>query len=289
MPPPPGFVEHRIALADGLRMYCRDYPPLQPADRPTVLCLPGLTRNHRDFESLAAMLALRHRVLTPDLRGRGGSDRDPEWRHYQPLNYVADVARLLRELGAGRVVIVGTSLGGLVAMLMAAMQPQALAGVVLNDIGPELDPRGLARIGTYVGTLPPLRSWDAAAEQARRSHAAALPDLDAAGWMAFARRVYREESPGRIVPDMDPMIGVAMRESAGQSADLWILFRALDQVPTLAIRGELSDLLSADTLHRMQQAKPDLRTLLVPQRGHAPTLDEPECRRAIAGFLESIR
>lgn len=288
MLPPPAFVEHRIALADGLRMYCRDYPALQPTGRPTVLCLPGLTRNCRDFESLAAMLAARHRVLTPDLRGRGGSDRDPEWRHYQPLNYVADVARLLRELQAGRVVIVGTSLGGLVAMLMATLQPDALAGVVLNDIGPELDPAGLARIGTYVGTLPPQRTWEEAAAQARGAHSAALPDLDEAGWLAFARRVYREESPGRIVPDMDPMIGAAMRETAGQAADLWVLFRALDRIPTLAIRGELSDLLSADTLSRMQQIKPDLRTLRVPRRGHAPTLDEPECRRAISEFLESI-
>jgi pimeloyl-ACP methyl ester carboxylesterase len=289
MEPRPDYLEHRVVLGDGLRMYCRDYPAGEPDGRPTVLCLPGLTRNCRDFESLARMLAPRHRVLTPDLRGRGGSDRDPQWRHYQPLNYVADVARLLRELQAGRVIVVGTSLGGLVAMLMAAMQPDALAGVVLNDIGPELDPTGLARIGAYVGQLPPLRTWEEAAAQARKSHSRALPDLDDAGWMAFARRVYREESPGRIVPDMDPMIGEAMRETAGQAADLWILYRALERIPTLAIRGELSDLLSADTLRRMQEAKPDLRTLLVPRCGHAPTLDEPECRRAIGEFLESIR
>jgi pimeloyl-ACP methyl ester carboxylesterase len=285
----PEFLEHRVVLADGLRMYCRDYPAARPGDRPTVLCLPGLTRNCRDFEGLASALAGRHRVLTPDLRGRGGSDRDPEWRHYQPLNYVADVAHLLRVLGAGRVVVIGTSLGGLIAMLMAALQPEALAGVVLNDIGPELEPTGISRIGTYVGQLPPLRTWNEAAAQARRVHEGVLPDLGEAGWMAFARRVYREESPGLIVPDMDPMIGVAMRETAGQAADLWVLYRALNEVPTLAIRGELSDLLSADTLRRMKETKPDLQTLVVPRRGHAPTLDEPECRRAIAEFIEPIR
>ncbi len=285
----PGYREHYTVLGDGLRMYCRDYPARQPGDRPTVLCLPGLTRNCRDFESLASVLAERHRVLTPDLRGRGRSDRDPEWRHYQPLNYVADVALLLRDLSARRVVVIGTSLGGLIAMLMAALHPEALAGVVLNDIGPELEPLGISRIGTYVGQLPALRNWEQAVAQARRIHEGVLPDLDDAGWMAFARRVYREESPGCIVPDMDPMIGAAMRETAGQATDLWVLYRALATIPTLAIRGELSDLLSADTLRRMQQVKPDLRTLVVPRRGHAPTLDEPECRRAIAGFLESIR
>ena len=281
------FSEHFVLLSDGLRMYCREYGAGH-VDAPAVLCLPGLTRNCRDFEALANWLATTHRVLTPDLRGRGRSDHDPNWHNYQPLNYVADVVHLLRALGAGRVVVIGTSLGGLVAMIMATLQPAALAGVVLNDIGPELDPAGLARIGRHVGQLPPVADWNEAAAQARQVNAAALPDLTDEQWMAFARRIYREDASGRPVLDMDPMIGAAMRETAGSAADLWVLYRSLADVPTLAIRGALSDLLSAGTLLRMQQLKPDLRTLVVPERGHAPTLDEPESRAAIRALLESI-
>lgn len=281
------YRERFVVLGDGLRMYCRDYGPERGAS-PVVLCLPGLTRNCRDFESLAAALAHDHRVLTPDLRGRGRSDRDPQWRNYQPLNYVADVSRLLQDFAVQRVIVIGTSLGGLVAMLMAAMQPGSLAGVVLNDIGPELDPAGIGRIGRHVGTQPPASTWEEAAAQARRKNSAAFPDFDDAQWLAFARRLCREEAPGRIVADMDPMIGEAMRESAGQASDMWVLFRALDPVPTLAIRGELSDLLSDATLQRMREAKPDLRSVVVPRRGHAPTLDEPVCRAAIQEFLGSI-
>ncbi len=281
------FSEHFVLLGDGLRMYCREYGSGH-VDAPTVLCLPGLTRNCRDFESLANWLATTHRVLTPDLRGRGRSDHDPNWHNYQPLNYVADVVHLLRALEARRVVVIGTSLGGLVAMILATLQPAALAAVVLNDIGPELDPAGLARIGRHVGQLPAVGDWDEAAAQARQVNSAALPDLTAGQWMAFARRIYREDASGRPVLDMDPMIGAAMRETAGSSADLWVLYRSLADVPTLAIRGALSDLLSAGTLLRMQQLKPDLRTLVVPERGHAPTLDEPESRAAIRALLESI-
>jgi pimeloyl-ACP methyl ester carboxylesterase len=282
------FSEHFVPLSDGLRMYCREYGSGH-VDAPAVLCLPGLTRNCRDFESLAQWLAATHRVLTPDLRGRGRSDRDPNWHNYQPLNYVADIGQLLRALDASRVVIIGTSLGGLVAMIMATLQPAALAGVVLNDIGPEIDPVGLARIGRHVGQQPPVDDWRQAAAQARQVNAVALPDLTDEQWMAFARRIYRDDGSGRPVLDMDPMIGAAMRETAGHSPDLWILYRSLAGIPALAIRGELSDLLSEATLLRMQELKPDLRTLVVPARGHAPTLDEPESRAAIRSLLDSIQ
>jgi pimeloyl-ACP methyl ester carboxylesterase len=282
------FLEHFVTLRDGLKMYCREYGAAHRAG-PAVLCLPGLTRNSRDFEPLARSLADRWRVLTPDLRGRGRSDYDPNWQQYQPLTYVADVGELLQWRGEARVVVIGTSLGGLIGMLMAALNPAALAGLVLNDVGPELDPAGLARIAGYVGRLPPVRTWEEAAAQARLVNGASLPDYTDADWLRFAQAAYRDDGHGRPVLDMDPRIGDAMRAApTGAAPDLWPLYGMLAKVPVLAIRGATSDILSAATFTKMAQLKPDLRTLLVPGRGHAPTLDEPACRVAIRSLLEAI-
>jgi pimeloyl-ACP methyl ester carboxylesterase len=290
MAEPAHWLEHRIPSADGLSLYCREYrPPGEvAATAPTVLCVPGLTRNCRDFEPLALWLATSHRVLTPDLRGRGRSDYDPDPSRYQPLTYAGDLATILQALGAQRVFWIGTSLGGLLAMLMAAMRPGQLAGVVLNDIGPEIDPAGAARIAGYVGRLPPVRSWEDAAAQARLVNGVALPDFTDEDWMRFARCAYRDDGAGRPVIDMDPRIGDTVRGTAGPAPDLWPVFRALAPVPTLVIRGALSDILSASTLARMREVKPDLETLVLEGRGHAPTLDEPACRVAIRALLERV-
>jgi pimeloyl-ACP methyl ester carboxylesterase len=281
------YREHFVTLRDGLRMYCREYGPnVGVADvGAAVLCLPGLTRNCRDFESLARALAPRHRVLTPDLRGRGRSDRDPVWQNYQPLTYAQDVGELLAALRAPRVVLIGTSLGGLIAMILAMMKPECLAGVMLNDIGPELDPRGLARIASYVGKLPPVTTWQEAAAQAKLVNGGALPDFTDEDWMRFARAAYRDDGAGLPLLDMDPRIGDAARQSGGAAPDLWMLFRALRAVPTSVLRGELSDLLAESTVERMLREKPDLRVTVVPGRGHAPTLDEPVSRAAIEQLL----
>jgi len=281
-------VEHRVPTRDGLMLFCREYRPLQSSAAPTVLCLPGLTRNSRDFSSLAEWLARTHRVLAPDLRGRGLSDHDPNWKNYQPLTYVGDIGTVLTALSTPRVIVIGTSLGGLLAMMMAAMLPGVLAGVVLNDIGPEIDKTGTDRIADYVGKLPPVVTWDDAASQARLIHGPAMPDFSQEDWLEFVHRTYRDDGTGHPRLDMDPRIGDAMRETAGPAPDLWPLFRLLRDVPTLAIRGEMSDILSAATLARMQQEKPDLQVLSVPNRGHAPTLDEPECRGAIRALLERV-
>lgn len=280
--------DHRLRAADGLELFVREYVPATAPVGPPVLCVPGLTRNHRDFESLAQSLAARHRVLTPDLRGRGQSGWDPKPANYQPLVYAGDLVTLLGALGVTSVFWIGTSLGGLLAMMTAAMRPGLLAGAVLNDIGPEIDPAGAARIASYVGQLPPVRSWQDAAAQARLVNGAALPDFTDADWLRFARSAYREDGSGVPVPDMDPRIGDAVRNAAGPVPDLWPLFRALATVPTLVIRGALSDILSNATLVRMQQEKPDLETLVVAGRGHAPTLDEPACRTAIRRLLDRV-
>lgn len=279
------WAEHRVALADGLGLHCRDYPGPAAADRPPALCLPGLTRNCRDFEPLALHLAARFRVLTPDLRGRGGSDRDPDWRRYRLDVYVDDMVALLDALAVPQVVVVGTSLGGLVGMSLAAEHRDRVAGLVLNDIGPELDPRGMLRIATGAGNTPPASTWERAAADARAANEMALPGLTDDDWLRFARAVYREEAPGRIVRDVDPLIGRALREPGGPAPDFWQAFDALAGLPLLSIRGESSDLLSAATVERMSERHRAMQTCLVPGRGHAPTLDEPVSRAALDAFL----
>jgi pimeloyl-ACP methyl ester carboxylesterase len=270
---------------DGLQLFYRDAGPHNEAT--PVLCLPGLTRNSRDFTQLAAHLTASRRVICPDLRGRGYSEHDPEWRNYHPLTYVADTWQLLDELAIQRVVVIGTSLGGLMAMIMAAQQPVRLAGVVLNDVGPEIAPEGLARIRGYAGKLPPVTNWTAAAAQLREVYGLALPGLDEAAWLAYARQSFRENAEGIPQLDYDPAIGLAIQEVSGEPADPWPLFRALT-MPALALRGELSDILAPATLARMQQEKPDLVAVTVVNRGHVPLLDEPDSLAAIETFLATL-
>lgn len=272
---------------DGLRLYYRDYAS-PGSSRVPVLCLPGLTRNSRDFETVAPRIAQGRRVLCADLRGRGRSQHDPAWQNYHPGTYLADLAQLLAHAGVERVVLLGTSLGGILSMLISATQPRVVAGVVLNDVGPEVAPEGLQRIATYVGRHTPVASWVEAAEQVRNTYGLALPGLGDDEWLAFARRSYSEvDGVPRL--DMDPMIGEAVRAAPAAAApDLWPLFAALKPVPTLAIRGEISDVLSVQTFDRMAAEKPDLERLTVPGRGHPPLLDEPECVAAIDSFLASL-
>ena len=283
------WIDRYFRSADALRLHYRDYqPPPAAAPRLPVLSLPGLTRNSRDFEALAPHLQRTRRVLSPDLRGRGRSDRDPNWRNYQPAVYLQDIAALLVDAGVDRVVIVGTSLGGLLAMLLGAANPAAVAGIVLNDIGPEIDPRGGARIAGYVGRNPPVRSWDEAVAQARSTYGVALPDLPDSIWPVLARRSFVEvDGVPRL--DMDPMIGEAVRSAAaGPHPDLWPVYAALRAIPMLAFRGVLSDVLSAETFARMARENPALVAVDVPGRGHPPLLDEPVCLAALDSFLSRL-
>ncbi|MGH8284701.1 MAG: alpha/beta fold hydrolase [Steroidobacteraceae bacterium] len=272
---------------DDLELYYRDFPA-KKMDGPPVVCLPGLTRNSRDFEALAGRLAARHRVITPDLRGRGRSQWDPNWKNYHPGTYIKDAIALLDAARLERVVLVGTSLGGIISMGLAAVVPQRLVGVVLNDIGPEVDPVGIERIRGYSGKLPPVRSWQEAASQARSIYGIALPDLTDDDWLAYCRRSYKEGPDGVPVLDMDPRIGDAIRAGPGAPPDLWAAFAALKPIPALAIRGATSDLLNVATFARMKAVKPDLVQLEVPARGHAPLLDEPVCVQGIDAFLAAL-
>lgn len=274
--------------SDRLTLYYRDYP-VPESGRLPVMCLPGLTRNSRDFEALALWLQRGgRRVLTPDLRGRGRSQYDPNWSNYHPGTYLGDLERLQTAASAERVIVVGTSLGGILAMLIAATRPAAIAGAVLNDVGPEIAPEGLQRIAQYVGRHAPVGNWEEAVAQAQSTYGLALPDLTLADWQALARRSYIEvDGVPRL--DMDPMIGEAVRAApAGAAPDLWPVYAALVPLPVLALRGAMSDVLSDATFDRMAREKPDLRRLSVPRRGHPPLLDEPECLAAIDEFLSTL-
>ena len=272
---------------DGLGLYSRVYAG-PTAAAPTVLCLHGLTRNSRDFEDLAPHLERHYRVIVPDLRGRGFSARDPNPQNYQPAIYVQDIQSLLSVVDAPRVAVVGTSLGGILAMMLGFSYPTRVAGMVLNDVGPEIDPVGIERIKQYAGRLPPARTWSAAVAQTRAVYGDAWPGLEPDRWQALARRGYREDAAGVVEADADAGIGTALRAAPAAALDLWPLWQALRDVPTLAIRGAHSDILSAATFARMKRENPRLQQLQVANRGHVPLLDEPECMMALDGFLSRI-
>ncbi|HXW74400.1 MAG TPA: alpha/beta hydrolase [Steroidobacteraceae bacterium] len=272
---------------DGLRLFSRVYPA-PGAGAPVVLCLHGLMRNGRDFGDLAAHLAARYRVIVPDMRGRGLSARDPNPNNYQIPVYLRDLQTLLAGLGAARVQIIGTSMGGLMAMVLAATQPALVGGIILNDVGPEVDPAGLERIRSYAGKGSAVRNWAEAIAQARGTYGVAWPGLSDQRWEEIVRLSYRENAQGALEVDADPRISEPLRDTRAAAPDLWALWDLLARLPILAIRGAHSDILSAATLSRMQREKPGLRTLTVANRGHAPLLDEPECVAAIDEFLAAV-
>jgi pimeloyl-ACP methyl ester carboxylesterase len=280
------WADRYYVSGDGLRLHYRDYAG-PGAALPPVLCLPGLTRNSRDFETVAPRIARSRRVLCADLRGRGYSQHDPNWQNYHPGTYIADLSALLADAGVERLVLLGTSLGGILSMVISATRPQSVAGVILNDVGPEVAPEGLERISKYVGRHAPVSNWDEAVAQVRTTYELAIPGLSDEQWLAYARRSFSEvDGVPRL--DVDPMIGEAVRAAPNAAApDLWPLYASLRSVPTLAIRGASSDILSVATFARMAREKPDLERVTVPNRGHTPLLDEPECVAAIDAFLRN--
>jgi pimeloyl-ACP methyl ester carboxylesterase len=272
---------------DGLRLYARVYKCSSPGPVP-ILCLHGLTRNSRDFDDLAAHLQSRHRVIVPDVRGRGFSARDPNAQNYQPGIYVQDILSLLDTLSETRVTLIGTSMGGMLAMMMGVGYRDRVGGIVLNDMGPEVDPKGLERIKGYAGKLPPPKSWNDAVSQTQFMFGEAWPDLSAERWSILARRGFREDAAGAVRVDADPMIGEMLRAAPAATANLWPFWNALRGIPMLAIRGAHSDILSTATLAKMKLENPDLEQLEVARRGHAPLLDEPECLAAIDRFVAAL-
>ncbi len=269
-----------------LKLYARDYG----GQGMPVICMHGLSRNSADFEWLAAHLSERYRVIVVDQRGRGKSGWDAETANYTPALYVQDMFKLMGDLGIARAVLIGTSMGGIMAMIMAMIAPQAVIGMVINDVGPEIDVAGLERIKSYVGKSPPIRSWADAAARAKQTNDVAFPDYSDDDWLAFARRTYHVDETGIPVSSYDPGISAAFDPDGPVVAppDMWGIWETLKEIPVLGVRGGLSDLLSEATFGRMLETHPGMRAVTVANRGHAPMLDEPEAVTAIDAFLADM-
>jgi pimeloyl-ACP methyl ester carboxylesterase len=277
---------------DGLSLHARDYAGAGGPARLPVICIHGLTRNASDFDELAPRIAaLGRRVLALDVRGRGDSQRDPNPDNYAPSVYAGDVARLASDLGIARAVFIGTSMGGLITMTVAARRLDLVAAAVLNDIGPVISEKGLARIAGYTGKAGAVDSWEAAAGCVRDINACAFPNNDAAEWDKWARRAFAPDAAGRLAPRYDPNIAIALQTGKLRptSLTLRMAFRKLTQErPVLLVRGALSDLLEERQAAWMRRAAPGMSYVEVPHVGHAPMLTEPAALDAILRFLAQV-
>ena len=273
--------------SDGLTLHFRDYPGSDAAT--PVLVLHGLTRNARDGAAVAELLSGRRRVLVPEMRGRGLSDYAPDTATYNPLQYVADLKALLEQEGIERFIAIGTSLGGLMTMLLALEQPDRIAGAALVDVGPEIDEAGIARIREYVGQGGSFPTWLHAARALQELHGPVHPDFELEDWLAMAKRVMALGANGRIAYDYDMGIAEPFHtDAAPPASDLWPAFEALAGRPLLLLRGETSAILTAETAAEMKRRVPDLTVVTVPRTGHAPTLAEPESMAAIDALLAQV-
>jgi len=282
----PTYRERRLTAQDGLQLYFRDYgDPLAPAL--PMVCLAGLTRNSKDYHTLASRLCARRRVLCLDYRGRGRSDYAADWWRYRAEVVLGDVVHLIAANNLQHTVVCGTSYGGLLAMGLAAAVPNMLAGAILNDIGPEIDDAGRARILDYVGRDHPQPDWTAAIAWLRGSFPALSFDSDAA-WRSFAEATFRRGEDGLLHCDWDPALAQPFLRDRDGPQDFWHLFGALGRHPALAVRGALSDVLSPETFARMAALKPDLIQVTVPEVGHAPSLGEAAAEQAIDDFLARL-
>ena len=277
---------------DGIRLHARDYAPRDAAaaaGRPTILCLPGLTRNARDFDSMAARLSAEWRVVVINFRGRGESGYAKDSMSYVPLIYVQDVEKLLGELGIDHYVAIGTSLGGIVAMLLAGTGHGRMAGAVLNDVGPEVEPAGLSRIRSYVGRASTWPTWMHAARALADANGDVFPAYQITDWLGMAKRLYRLTGSGRIVLDYDPKIAEPLKVPGNEAGpDMWRALDRLKGVPVLVVRAERSDILSPAVAEQMVARLGDATLVTVPGVGHAPTLEESEAVTAIVVLLAQV-
>jgi pimeloyl-ACP methyl ester carboxylesterase len=286
------YTEITTTSDDGLRLVARDYAGSGGPARLPVICIHGLTRNASDFDEFAPIVAgLGRRVLALDVRGRGQSARDPDPNNYNPQVYAGDVAKWMADLGIARAVFVGTSMGGLITMALAARNIDLVAAAVLNDIGPVISDKGLARIAGYTGKSVRLSSWRDAAGHVRDINACAFPDYPEAEWDKWARRAFELDGEGRLAPRYDPNIAIALQTGKLRPTSLSgrMAFRRLTRErQTLLVRGALSDLLEARQAEWMRRAAPAMHYVEVPDVGHAPMLTEPAALNAIAAFLATV-
>jgi len=277
-----------ISAPDGLRLHARCYGARSAPALP-VVCLPGLARTAEDFDALGKALAsdesLPRRVIALDYRGRGQSEYDRDPANYNFQVELADLLAVMAALDATPAILIGTSRGGILAMLLAAVRPSAIAGVVLNDIGPVIEPKGLMRIKGYVGKLPQPRSFEEGAEILRRLFDAQFPKLGPDDWLASARRTFRQEN-GALVPTYDVKLATTLEgvDFEKPFPPLWSQFDALKDRPMMVIRGANSDILSPSTVEAMRTRRATLETIEVPDQGHAPLLADVDTIARIAEF-----
>lgn len=271
--------------ADQLRLYARDYGDKSQAT--TLVCIPGLTRNSADFEELCSSLSGEYRILAADLRGRGSSAYDPNPANYHPGTYALDMLALLDAASVENAIFIGTSLGGLVSMILAATAPGRVQAIVLNDVGPELNPEGLARIQSYLTDYTEVQNWEEAIARTRATQESALPGLSEPEWEEFTKRLYKEDESGKPELNYDRDIAVLFeaRTDPSPPQDLWDVFALLSEIPVLVLRGEFSDIIDQDTVSRMEEMHPGLKSVEIKNRGHAPLLNEPDAMPAIARFV----
>lgn len=275
--------ERRYLAEDGLSLYYREYgDALSPAL--PIVCLPGLTRNSRDFHRVASRMAGTRRVICPDYRGRGLSDYDPDPANYHPMVHINDIRHLLAVAGLHRAVFIGTSFGGFLIMGLALAAPSAIAAAVLNDVGPVVTKSGLKRIMDYIGRDHPQPDWPTAVKEMKRM----FPNLSFKTdeeWLGGAKGTWREAEDGMLHFNWDLRLAETVAE-ARHDFDPWTLFGALRNTPVLAFRGEKSDVFSAEILERMQAEHPELTAVTVPDVGHPLSLSEPKAVEALNEFLD---
>ena len=284
------FASVFVTAPDGLTLHVRRYGSRVASALP-VVCLPGLARTAADFHPLAVALAADpakpRLVLALDYRGHGRSEYDRSPNNYTLPVALADLSAVLIALDIAPAIFLGTSYGGLLAMMLAVWRPTAIAGVILNDIAPVMEPQGLVRIKSYVGKLPIPRNFEEGAEILRWCFDAQFPKLAPQDWIAFAQRTWREHG-GTLVPDYDPKLARTLQGADLQHPPtLWNLFDALTRVPLMVIRGANSDMLAPTTLQAMLSRRNELEIAIVPDQGHAPFLAEPKLIRRIAAFVAS--
>ena len=283
-----GYKGHVYRSADDrLDLYARIYDDC--TDGIPILMMHGLTRNSADFENIAEILQPDYRLIIADQRGRGLSEYDTSPANYTPQIYAQDMFALLKSLNVERTILLGTSMGGIIAMLMAAMYPEKIYSLILNDVGPEVSPAGIERLQQYVGKKVDVANWSDAAEYCKQINACSLPDYGDKDWLNFARRTFIARKNGIPTLAHDPAIaeGLAGEKPSATPADLWPMWNLLSGIPTLSIRGATSDILSPETVTKMADRHRALFSqVVVPSRGHAPMLDELAAVEAIKEFLE---
>lgn len=283
------FQEKYYSSHDGLKLYYRDYNH-RDCDKTPLLCLHGLTRNSKDFNKFARHFAWQRRVICLDIRGRGKSEYDPDYQNYQIPVYVRDVLTFLEHAGLDQVIAVGTSMGGLISMILGSTVPDIFKAIILNDIGPEVDPKGLERISGYVGKGIILQGWQQAIDSMKAMFNNIFPDYTPEDWELFTRNTFREQEDGTIITNYDQAIGTAMRETAENAVpvDLWPIFKGLSHIPVMTLRGENSDILSKQTLEKMADEHPDFTHVTITDRAHTPDLNEDISLREIGNFINQL-